>query len=564
MSQHDSFVSDLHAFLTRDPTMRVYLGLLDGLDSLPDPTLAGGQEEVDGATALLARLDALPPSEDPAEQLDQDLARLTLERTLLQETHTWNGRTHREQCPRASDAIGDPLFLIFVNDPRPAAARLEDITKRIELAPAYLDGVLSTLDHPVARWVAMDREKVAGLPELLTNLRNWAEGEDWDGMGRLDAAISILEAALVRYAGALGKLPTADSIHFGPELAQRFVDTAGIALTLAELHELAREFLADNASTLATLRDRLAPKYGLPQSTTVKELHTFLNQRFRVQVDDMDGVLARYEEERRRILAFIQERDLFPVFPEQDMRIIKTPGFMEPSIPAGAMMPPPPFRQGVATSIVYLTLKPELLDEHTELGIPMMMVHEGIPGHHLQLAWAARNRSLIRRHYDGAHHAEGWTTMLEDYMLDMGYAGELEEEVRFGTKRDIARIGARVAIDLYFMTGDAAYLEVGVDFDRTADAPYGLAGSLLQAVTGFTAERVEAELNWYTQERAYPLSYLAGNRMVWSLKRDLEAAQAGKLDQRDIDRLFHRTYLEEGNMPVAFLRRVFRERGLLG
>jgi hypothetical protein len=564
MSAQAGFVADLHAFLTADPNARVALGLLDGLDALPDPSLAAGQRRVAEARALQARLAGLAPAASFDAQLDRDLAQLTLDRVILAETATWNGRTMRQQCPRASDAIGDPMFLMFLNDPRPAPERLHDMTRRMELAPAYLEALLAALDHPVARWVAMDREKVAGLPELFATLRGWADSEGWDGLPRMDAAIGVLGDALVAYAEALARLPTADGIHVGPALAQEYVRTAGIALSLDELHGIARDFLAEIRETLADLRDRLAPRYGLAPSTTVEELSTFLDARFRVQADDMQGVLARYEAERARILDWIQERDLFPVFPEQDMKIMITPGFMEPSIPAGAMMPPPPFRQGVATSLVYLTLKPELLDEHTELGIPMMMVHEGIPGHHLQLAWAARNPSTVRRHYDGAHHAEGWTTMLEDYMLDMGYAGELADEVRFGTKRDIARIGARVAIDLYFMTGDADYLEVGVDFDRTAEGPYGLAGSLLQAVTGFTPGRVQAELNWYSQERAYPLSYLAGNRMVWALKRDLIAAQEGRMDAAAIDRLFHRTYLEEGNMPVAFLRRVFEERGLLG
>ena len=115
MSHHDSFILDLHAFLVQDANVRVYLGLLDGLDSLPDPTLAAGQERIDGASALLNQLDALPPADAPADRLDQDLARLTLERILLQETHTWNGRTHREQCPRASDVIGDPLFLSLIH-----------------------------------------------------------------------------------------------------------------------------------------------------------------------------------------------------------------------------------------------------------------------------------------------------------------------------------------------------------------------------------------------------------------------------------------------------------------
>ena len=64
----------------------------------------------------------------------------------------------------------------------------------------------------------------------------------------------------------------------------------------------------------------------------------------------LEDILDRYEEERRRIDAFIGERDLFPVPADQDLRIMRTPGFMTPSIPAGAMMPPPPFRPGVRRS----------------------------------------------------------------------------------------------------------------------------------------------------------------------------------------------------------------------
>ncbi len=122
------------------------------------------------------------------------------------------------------------------------------------------------------------------------------------------------------------------------------------------------------------------------------------------------------------------------------------------------------------------------------------------------------------------HHAEGWTTMLEDYMLDMGYMGELTDEARFVGKRDISRIGARVAIDLFFMTGEKDFIDIGVPCDLSSDDPFEAAGNLLTAVTGFVPGRVQAELNWYSQERGYPFSYLTGNRMVWDLKRDVAAA----------------------------------------
>ena len=148
-------------------------------------------------------------------------------------------------------------------------------------------------------------------------------------------------------------------------------------------------------------------------------------------------------------------------------------------------------------------------------------------------------------------------------MLDLGYMGDLTDEVRFSAKRDISRLGARVAIDLFFMTGNRDYLDVGVAVDFSSEDPFEAAGNLLAAVTGFVPGRVEAELNWYSQERGYPLSYLTGNRLVWQLKQDLSVAQKGRLEGPELDRLFHRLYLESGNMPLSFLRRVFAHEGLL-
>jgi uncharacterized protein (DUF885 family) len=85
----------------------------------------------------------------------------------------------------------------------------------------------------------------------------------------------------------------------------------------------------------------------------------------------------------------------------------------------------------------------------------------------------------------------------------------------------------------------------------------------LQAVTGFTPGRVQAELNWYSLERGYPLSYLTGNQLVSRLRRDLHTAQAGRATPQQIDRLFFERYLRSGNMPLSFLRRVFQHDGLL-
>jgi uncharacterized protein (DUF885 family) len=192
-----------------------------------------------------------------------------------------------------------------------------------------------------------------------------------------------------------------------------------------------------------------------------------------------------------------------------------------------------------------------------------MMIHEGVPGHHLQLSFAALHSSVIRRHVSAMDQAEGWTTMLEDYMLDVGYMGELADETRFIAKRELARIGARVAIDLFFMTGDRSLLEVGVAVDPSASDPFVAAGTLLQSVTGFVDQRVHAELNWYSQERGYPLSYLTGNHLVWELKRDVIRSWGRGRSSAEVDQRFHEVFLGAGSMPVRCLRRVFEHHGLL-
>jgi hypothetical protein len=562
----NAFVDAFHQHRSSNPNARVQLGLSDGLGELPDPSLAAASRRVHSAGRLLRSADDVAREAlGEGDALDLDLARLMLEAELFDLSYEFNGQTTLHQQPRAGDEIGDGIFLLSVSDPRPAEQRLGDITRRIEGIPAYLGALIARLELPVARWVQMDTAKVRELPTLLANIESWAHSERWPDAERLGRANVAARAALADYERRLLAMPSTQNLHVGQATAARIVKLRGIEQSLDELHAMAKAFLAETEREIESLRGRLVDKYGLAAATTSAELQRFLNQRFRVDIEPgrLEQVLERYRQEHERISHFIREHDLFPIPADQSLRILETPGFMRPSIPAGAMMPPAPFRAGTPTSLIFLTLSEELLDEHTELTIPIMMVHEGIPGHHLQLATASQHPSRIRRHVMANDHAEGWTTMLEDYMLDRGYAEALADEVRFCAKRDLCRIGARVGIDLFFMTGERDYIDLGLGLERGHADPFAAAAELLQTVTGFTSARVEAELNWYSIERAYPLSYLTGNQLVARLRRDLHAAQAERLTADRIDRLFFDHYLSSGNMPLAFLRRVFQRQGLI-
>tara|TARA_B110001454_G_C12467009_1_gene328710 strand:- start:245 stop:643 length:399 start_codon:yes stop_codon:yes gene_type:complete len=132
----------------------------------------------------------------------------------------------------------------------------------------------------------------------------------------------------------------------------------------------------------------------------------------------------------------------------------------------------------------------------------------------------------------------------------------------------MSRLVARVGIDLYFMTGKREYLNVGLDLGFNSENDYSddvfeNAAKLLKKATGFTDGRVQAELNWYSTEQSYPLSYLTGNRLVWKLKQDIQSANKKDLDALALDQAFHKVYLESGCMPVENLRSVFEHEGYL-
>lgn len=545
--------------------LSVAVGLPDHLGRLGDPSLTAKQRDVQRAQELIDSIDE-SLADGFYERLDLELIRLYLQQWIFFDTLELNGEPLRCRKPGGIDGISEGIFQLFVNDEREAAARLADILSRLEMVPAYLEQELVVLTTPVRRWRDIELDQSREIPELFKAILGWARETEFGAVDRLAAKIAEANASLQRYSDALTELPVTEAFSIGSAQMEQLLKVKRLGKTPDELRWMAADYMHETRAVLEELRGRLVAKYALDETTDLAVLHDFLDQRYAVQLEAgrLESVLDHYHAEKEKIRQWNRERDLFPIPNDHDMVIMRTPGFLEPVIPAGAMWPPLPLRDGIRRSMVHLTLKPDELAEHTHLGIPMMMIHEGIPGHHLQFACASLQPSLIRRLFNANEHAEGWTTMLEDYMLDQGYVDDsLIDEVRFVTKRDISRLVARVGIDLYFMSGDKGFLDVGLDLNFDSDDPFENAALLLKTATGFSDGRVQAELNWYSKEQGYPLSYLTGNRLVWELKRDVLQANPRGLSPASLDREFHRVYLESGCMPVASLREVYRHEGLL-
>ena len=552
-------------FVLADVQTSMALGATTHLALLADPSLEHMFERNNEAKALLLEIEQVQAA-DFNQRLDLDLMARSLKLDVFFNELEQHGQPQRCRQPSGVDGISAGIFQLFVNDERDAHARLDDILSRLLQAPAYLAVEAKVISEPIARWNGVEIEQGEGLPDLFQTILNWAKQENYHQQAELQQAVTACNESLAYYLNDLKTRKTLTDFAIGEDKLNELLAIRQIEMSASQLNQMAHDFMTETGALLTQLSERLCKKYDLPADTRQADLQEYLNERFAAKIKGgkLDSVLDYYYQQIDSLNTFVSERKLFELPATQEMKIMQTPSFLEPVIPAGAMWPPLALREGKKTSLVYLTLKADQLAEHTELGIPVMMIHEGIPGHHLQFATAAQHASFIRRIYSANEHAEGWTTMLEDYMLDVGYiADELIDEVRFIAKRDMSRLVARVGIDLYFMTANKKYLEVGLDLTFDSEDVFVNAAKLLKAATGFTDGRVQAELNWYSSEQSYPLSYLTGNRLVWQLKQDIQRDNKKELSPLELDQAFHKVYLESGCMPVENLRSVFEHEGYL-
>jgi len=61
------------------------------------------------------------------------------------------------------------------------------------------------------------------------------------------------------------------------------------------------------------------------------------------------------------------------------------------------------------------------LQEYNRHMLQVLTIHEAYPGHYVQLEYANRHPSLIRKVYSSGVFAEGWAVYTEQMMLDQGY-----------------------------------------------------------------------------------------------------------------------------------------------
>lgn len=174
------------------------------------------------------------------------------------------------------------------------------------------------------------------------------------------------------------------------------------------------------------------------------------------------------------------------------------------------------------------------LDRRGRFEMEALLLHETVPGHHLQVARAMEIETLpeFRRHLWITAYGEGWALYAESLGALMGFYKTPEAKIGF-LSSEIMR-AARLVVD----TGLHRF-----DWKRQQAIDYLIDNAGLEA--GFAA----AEIDRYISMPGQALAYKMGELKIKALREKAKARLGSNFDQRR----FHNAVLDDGPLPLDML-----------
>ena len=178
------------------------------------------------------------------------------------------------------------------------------------------------------------------------------------------------------------------------------------------------------------------------------------------------------------------------------------------------------------------------LEEYNRYMLQILTIHEGYPGHYVQLAQAVRVPSLIRRVYQSGVYVEGWAVYGEMTMLNEGY-GDGDMRLRLMELKFYLRAVANSILDYKMhctqMT-DAEALKF-----LTEDAFQSEGEARLKLIR---AKQSSVQLS----------TYFVGRMAHYRLHQQIEREMGGKFSLA----AYHNAVIAPGSIPVKYLPELVR------
>ncbi|WP_411102363.1 DUF885 domain-containing protein [Streptomyces sp. cmx-4-9] len=540
----DAYVDDLIAI---DPITGTYLGVAASSGKLPDFSPAGAAATAELARTTLARLDAaeqLPGADSDAERR---CARLLRER-LNAELAVYEADEHL----RAVSNIHSPAHSvreIFSLTPADTDEEWAAIAERLRAVPASLGGYRESLALGLERGLFGGPRPTATFIEQLTTWAGQAEdgGRDYFGAfaaagpaslrSELDEAAAAATAAVAGlrdwmrdvYAPAVAGAPDTVGRERYARWSRFFNGTdldldEAYAYGWSEYHRLLADMKAEAAKILPGAGPWEALRHLDEHGTHIEgvdEVRDWLQGLMDEAIENLDGTHFELAERVKRV-----ESKIAP--------------------PGGAAAP-------------YYTNPSEDFSRPGRTWLPTMgqtrfpvydlvstWYHEGVPGHHLQLAQWTHVADQLSRYQASvglvSANAEGWALYAERLMDELGYLKDAEQRLGY--------------LDCQMMRAARVIVDIGMhlELEIPADSPFhpgerwtvDLAQEFFGLHSGRPVDFIESELTRYLSMPGQAIGYKLGER-AWLLGRDNARAAHG--DSFDL-KAWHMAALSQGSLGL--------------
>ena len=547
--------------LFEEPELLSSLGLVErfGITShngkLGDASPAHQQHYFDRAKQDLADLRAYSiDRQTPSQQLSTHILDWYISRELEGEKYQWHNYPvnqlfgvqsefpsfmagqHRLLAPRDCDYYLQRLAAVGTKfDQLLESLRVRE-QKQI-LPPRFVvEKVLTQMNEFVAK-PAAENILATSFKERAAKIKELTDAQRADFQARVETAVTsqvypAYKKLIDYFNGVLPKTTTDDGVWKLPEgdafYAYALRKNTTTTLKPDEVHDLGLREVARIEAEMRAILDANGFA-GRPIGQAIDELSKDPKSLFPNDEQGRQAMLAEYS----RLIAEAIERSklLFLTVPKARVEVRRVPEFKQATSPGayyqGAAL------DGTRPGVFFANLRD--LNELPKWSMPTLAYHEGVPGHHWQIATAQELKGLpqFRKIIPFTAYQEGWALYAEWLAKEAGWY----EGNPFG---DLGRLQAELFRAVRLV------VDTGIHAKRW---PRQQAIDYMRDKTGMGEKEVTAEIERYIVNPGQACAYKVGMLKIQELRKRAQTELGPKFDQRQ----FHDVVLKNGALPLDIL-----------
>jgi uncharacterized protein (DUF885 family) len=448
--------------------------------------------------------------------------------------------------------VADPFAKLLNTPYAPLEPRLRTVLKRLQAVPAYYIAARNSIKEPTREYTQLAIEQNQGALDVFGDaLRSQVDGSKLSAAERalfaqrLDAA----RAAINGYIAWLKELDTrleqgnARSFRLGRELYEkRFGYQIQSGDTARALYDRAVHEKEQLHARMNVLSDQLWPKYfpNTPAPADRLEKIGRLIGKLSEQHATPQNFFAEVESLVPQLASYVTEHRLLTLDADKPLKVRLTPTYQRGVSVASADAPGPydPAAPTYFNVLPIAELEParaeSMLREYNRWMLPILAIHEAIPGHYAQLVYANKSPSRIKTIFANGPMIEGWAVYGERMMLESGYGDDTAEMWLIYSKWNLRSVCNTI-------------LDYSVHVLNMSEED---ARSLLTREAFQSDEEARGKWRRVQLSSVQLTSYFAGYAAIYDLREQLKRDYP---EQFDLQR-FHERFLSYGNAPVRIIK----------